>query len=766
MLTLMGMEKDIRERDSLFGSLLKRILSSKASFENILGQITSGLQEIFPEHSISIYIVNRGVLERHTPNPLAVRLPKKIPVDNGEVYYRLLEVKRPLYLEGRKVIEKHIRDVWGPKRLEQFREKEPLIEFLFLVPILEEKDPLGVLEVWSPNPIDSCERERYEVLVAHISAIKRRKRDRELLRESEERFRRLVENANDAIVSIDSSGKIVLWNTAAEKMFGYKREEAIGRSLTIIIPERFRRSHTGALQKIKLGEKGVRLLGQRVETLGIKRSGEEFPIELSLSVWEYGGETYYTAIIRDISARKETEMALRESEARFRGIVENSLMGIVIVDDKFRFQYVNEQFCKIFDVPEEDLIGKDFRELLDEESKKIVETFYIRRQRGEEVPHHYEVTVRTRSGEKRCIEVVASVIRDITGRLKTVAQVLDITEKKLAESKLKEQAQFLKDILDSLTHPFYVIDANDYTIKLANSAFGNLEKLKCRKCYCVTHNRDKPCSVYGESCPLEEVKKKKRPVILKHVHYDLEGGKSIYEVHGYPIFDDRGNVIQMIEYCLDISDREKVQEELRETIRKLQKAMRGTINAMARIVEMRDPYTAGHQQRVAELAVAIAKKLGLDEERIQAIQMAALIHDIGKIYIPAEILSKPARLSETEWKLMEAHPQVAYDILKTIDFPWPVAKIVLQHHERLNGSGYPHGLKGDEIMLEARILGVADVVEAMASHRPYRPAVGIKKALKEIKDKRGILYDPKVVDACLALFREGFKFNQSNFGDH
>lgn len=192
----------------------------------------------------------------------------------------------------------------------------------------------------------------------------------------------------------------------------------------------------------------------------------------------------------------------------------------------------------------------------------------------------------------------------------------------------------------------------------------------------------------------------------------------------------------------------------REHELRLQKNMMQTVEAIAGIVEMRDPYTSGHQARVAELARAIAGELGLPDEEAQVIHLAGLVHDLGKIRIPAEILSKPGRLSDLEYSLIKTHPQAGYDILKGIDFSWPIAQMVLQHHERLDGSGYPRGLKGEEILLGARILSVADVVEAMASHRPYRPGLGGDVALDEIIRQRGIHYDARVVDACLSLFRK------------
>lgn len=199
---------------------------------------------------------------------------------------------------------------------------------------------------------------------------------------------------------------------------------------------------------------------------------------------------------------------------------------------------------------------------------------------------------------------------------------------------------------------------------------------------------------------------------------------------------------------------EETGEALDSSLRKLKKAMGAVIQAMTRVVESRDPYTAGHQRKVANLSRAVAEDMGIEPDRIDGIHMAGVVHDIGKVSVPAEILSKPAGLSDLELRLIRTHSEAGYCILKEIDFPWPIADIILQHHERLDGSGYPRGLAGDGIMLEARIIAVADVVDAIASHRPYRPAMGIERALEEISRHRGTRFDPHVVDACLRVFRE------------
>ena len=202
-----------------------------------------------------------------------------------------------------------------------------------------------------------------------------------------------------------------------------------------------------------------------------------------------------------------------------------------------------------------------------------------------------------------------------------------------------------------------------------------------------------------------------------------------------------------------------LEKDLKRSVGNLQRTLNATIEAISLMSEMRDPYTTGHERRVAQLACAIAKEIGMTEDQIEGIRVCAFLHDVGKIVVPAEILSKPSQLNEYEYGIVKSHPRVGYDILKRLEFPWPVAQIILQHHEMVNGSGYPMGLKGEDIIFEARILAVADVVEAMSGHRPYRAALGIDKALGELSLNKDVFYDAKAVDACMRLFMEkGFRF--------
>jgi PAS domain S-box-containing protein len=261
------------------------------------------------------------------------------------------------------------------------------------------------------------------------------------------------------------------------------------------------------------------------------------------------------------------------------------------------------------------------------------------------------------------------------------------------------------------------------------------------------------------------------------------GDKVPVEDSAAPMINEKGELTGAVMVFRDITWRKEAEEaikmafnslearvqeqtaELRTSFDMLGRAMEGTIQALATMVEARDRYTAGHQVRVADLACIIARQMGVTESRIPIIRIAALIHDVGKVCVPTEILNKPAPLSPIEFEIVKQHPKAAYDVLSKIEFPWAIADIVLQHHERLDGSGYPSGLRGDQIHLEAQIIGVADVVEAMSSHRPYRAAVGTEQGLEEISKGKGTRFNPAIVDACVHVFHQGeFKFKDVRDG--
>jgi PAS domain S-box-containing protein/putative nucleotidyltransferase with HDIG domain len=259
---------------------------------------------------------------------------------------------------------------------------------------------------------------------------------------------------------------------------------------------------------------------------------------------------------------------------------------------------------------------------------------------------------------------------------------------------------------------------------------------------------------------LEEVIAGKNFTFPNHVFLVSKGGgKSPIDLRMVSLSNNRSKTAGVVLTFTDVSHREKTERELKLSWEKLQEALEATVQALAFTIETRDPYTAGHQRRVTKLACSIAEEMGLPQDRIEGLRMAGALHDIGKISVPAEILSKPGTISEVEYNIIKTHPQVGYEILKNIEFPWPIAQIVHQHHERMDGSGYPQALKGERILLEARILAVSDVVEAMATHRPYHPAQPIEMALDEISKNKATLYDCEVVEACIKVFKKkGFKF--------
>ncbi len=323
----------------------------------------------------------------------------------------------------------------------------------------------------------------------------------------------------------------------------------------------------------------------------------------------------------------------------------------------------------------------------------------------------------------------------------------------------KKATSLLNEIFNTAADGMCLID-KDFTIFAINSTLAKMLSLDKedtigKKCYEVLTGS--ACKT--DRCCLARILNGEKRVEFETEKTHSDGSKFPCIVSANPFFGPDGELVGIVEDIKDISILKEAERKLQKSFEKFRRALEGTIHAMSLAIEMRDPYTAGHQKRVTDLAVAIAKDMDFSADKIDGIRMAGLIHDIGKISVPAEILAKPGRITEKEFALIKDHPKIGYDILKKIEFPWPVAKIVLQHHERMNGSGYPQGLQGKYILLEARILAVADVVEAIASFRPYRQALGVEAALKEITEDRETLFDARVVDACLKLFTEKrFKF--------
>jgi len=464
-------------------------------------------------------------------------------------------------------------------------------------------------------------------------------------------------------------------------------------------------------------------------------------------------------LLKDIAKLKQTEEVIQESENRFRELFNNMSSGVAVYEAKdnnkdFIIIDFNQAAEKIEKVKKEDVIGESvLKTFPGVKDFGLFTTFQEAYKTGK--PQHRSIALYK---DQRISGWSENYIYKLpSGEI--VAIYDDITDYKKVEGNIKKAKDELQMIIDSVPDIILYKNTEDKNIRV-NKMLDDTLKIPIKDIIGKTTEELFP---KGQA---KNMRKDDQEVILSG-----KPKKDIIEAYDTPegtrwVINDKilyrenkGKVSGLIGLFKDITTRIKSEEKLQQTYQRLKKTMDATLEILSEIIEIKDPYTAGHQQRVSQLAVAIAKELKLSPDKLEGIKIASLIHDIGKIGLPAEILSKPIKLSEIEFSLIKNHSQTGYDILKSIDFPYPVAKIVLQHHERLNGSGYPNSLKGDEILLEAKIIGVADVVEAMSSFRPYRPALGIDKALDEISKNKGILYDSEVVDVCLKLFKEkGFKF--------
>jgi PAS domain S-box-containing protein/putative nucleotidyltransferase with HDIG domain len=382
----------------------------------------------------------------------------------------------------------------------------------------------------------------------------------------------------------------------------------------------------------------------------------------------------------------------------------------------------------------------------------------------------HNTLIRRKDGSTIPVEIAASVIksdgkvfiqevwRDLTKREgfdATIKRYAEELENLVAErtKSLKESEEKFRTLVETANDAIFIADAETGTIIKTNKSAEALLGLPAEQIVGMNQAQLHPADEAERYHEIFEGHVRSGKAMTSDLYVCHKDGRKIPVDISASVVELGGHkLIQGIFH--DTSARKQTEEALEKSSEQLRASLIGTILAVSRAVGARDPYTAGHQQRVSQLSRAIAQEMGLDSERIDGLRLGASIHDIGKIYLPAEILSKPTKLSVLEYEMIKTHSQVGYDILKDIAFPWPVADIAHQHHEHLDGSGYPQGLKGDEICLEARIVAVADVFEAMVSHRPYRPGLSIEVTLEELESKRGKWFDADVVDTCLKLFSE------------
>ncbi len=632
-------------------------------------------------------------------------------------------------------------------------------------------------------------------LLGILSDISERKLEEKELRENEEKYRMLFETVNDAIYLMEAD-RIIDCNANMLETFGFRaKDEIVGISPWALSPAA---QPDGRVSRDKIGEFIAAALDgqpQRFFWTYHRKDETPFDAEVSLTSLVLGGRARFLAVVRDITERKQArhlqDAVYRISQAADKSATLDDLfksvhdiVGTVMPASNFyiaQYDAGEEMLSFPYFVDEEDppptphkankglteYVIRTGRPLLCDEAKDrelrgrgdvdligapsaiwlgvplIVEDKTI----GAMVVQHYSDPHAYGQREFRMLEYVSS-------------QVAKSIERKRGEKALHDSEELHRKLVAAVPDMIVRTDldgtilfANDLAVRLA--ATRAAKDLVGQNILSFVASEDKERAVQTMRLMFE---KRLTPQEYSMI---LKGGDKIqFEVNAAVLRDTDRTPYGFVFLCRDIMERKQAEKDLRGSLSQLRTTLKAAIDSLASAIEMRDPYTAGHQERVTRLACAIAREMGLPEDRIEGIQIAGVIHDIGKLYVPAEILSKPTKLSDLEYSMIKVHSEVGYTILSKIDFPWPIAKIVYQHHETINGSGYPQGLTGKDILLEAKILCVADVVEAMSSHRPYRPALGIKPALEEVSQKRGILYDREVVDACLKLFVEkNFKFD-------
>jgi PAS domain S-box-containing protein len=558
-----------------------------------------------------------------------------------------------------------------------------------------------------------------------------RKQAEEALKQSEERYRTILEEIEDGYQEVDLSGNFTFFNESFCNIFGYSEDELLGSNFRRYAAdeETADRVYRAYNQMYKTGNPLKRFEWDIINKDGTRRSIEFFA---SLLRDGEGHRRGFRGIVRDVTERKFVE-------EQYQTMANSAQTGVYIIQDG-RFCFVNPHIPSYSGYPEEELIGErvlhfvhpDDREMVRERARKML---------AGELTAPYEYRIVDKNNQVRWLMETVTPI-SYKGRSAVLGNTMDTTERKWAEERYRSLFENAQEGIFQTTHEGRYLTANRALATMLG--YDSPEDL-------MTTVIDIPKQLYmnpEDRKVLLKMIKEQGPVRGFETQFYRKNGSMIWvSVNQQAVRDAGGRLLYYEGFNEDITIK-------KEGIERIRKALGATVQAMAVTVETRDPYTAGHQRRVADLARSIATEMNLPADQIDGIRMAAIIHDLGKISVPAEILSKPTKLTALEFSLIKTHAQSGYDILKDIDFPWPIARIVLEHHERINGSGYPNGLIAEEALLESQILAVADVVESMASHRPYRPALGIDAALKEIENNRGTLYDNAVADACLRLFRE------------
>ncbi|MGA3280261.1 MAG: PAS domain S-box protein [Smithella sp.] len=585
------------------------------------------------------------------------------------------------------------------------------------------------------------------------------KMTQEMLRQSEEKYRTILENIEEGYFEVDLTGKFTFINDAVCRATGYTKDELIGMDYRQYTAKEDVKEVFQAYNKVYTTGEPIKEICWQI--ISKNRSKRYIAGSISLIKNLSGKPAGFRGIFRDTTERKQAEETLKENENKYRLSFENVSDVIFMIDTDLNISSISPSVERILGYKPQNIIGRSVSNIgkivLKPDSFQQAVTNINQILKGKSISSVIYGFI-AKDGTMRFCELSGSPVTQKGKIIGMISIARDITEHKRAEEALKQSESWYRTIYENTGTAIITIE-EDTTISLANTEFEKLSGYSKKKIEGRKH--------WEEFVVPEDMERMLTHHRLRR--YDAKSAPKKYEFR----FVDKDGVVKdivlsidmipgtkkSIASLLDITELKQGEKKLQRTLESLRKAVGTTIQVMVSAVEMRDPYTAGHQIRSANIARAIAIEMGLDQNRIDGIHMASSIHDIGKLSIPSEILSKPTNLTRLEFSLIKEHPRNGYEMLKDVESPWSLAEIIYQHHELMNGTGYPRNLKGDEILVEARILAVADVVEAMASHRPYRASLGIEAALKEIEKNKGILYDNAVVDVCLRLFREkGYQF--------
>jgi PAS domain S-box-containing protein len=636
---------------------------------------------------------------------------------------------------------------------------------------------------------------------ALLSMMEDVKRDRQQVEQVYREWMAALDVVEDPIFLHDKQFRILRCNKAYQQRAGIPFKQIIGKPYYEIFPQ----ASAPFACCLRVMEQAVDADGEEEVPVG----DVIYRLRAFSAHDEQGAYLHSALILEDITERKLAEDALRSSEEQYRTMIENSNDMIWTLSADGKFTFINQRAADVTGRSIEDWLGESFVPLVFEDDRPMVFAMHGKIMRGEKI--HYEVRGKKADGGILTLSVNASPIVKGGKVNGTISFARDITEQKLAEIAIAHANRALATLSTvnrTLVHASNeeallqaicqaIIQQRGYqlawvgyaqydeqkTVKVMAQASLDSSYIDAMQPTWAANDRGMgPCgrairSGATQVCQDiandphfrpwrdEALKRGYNASIalpLANEHNAVFGTLTVYsnEVNAFSpaevdLLEEMAGDMAFGVCILHVrKERDLALQQNQSQLTKLQDSLEDTVRAIATIVEMRDPYTSGHQVRVADLAVAIARQMKLPDEQVHAIHLAGVVHDLGKIRIPAEILSKPGRITDVEFALIKVHAQAGYDILKDIKFPWPIAQMVQQHHERLDGSGYPQGLKGEEILLGARILSVADVVEAIFSHRPYRPGLGMSAALGEVIRLRGTHYDAQVVDACVLLIQE------------